>query len=181
MVRAHRHVPAEAPDAVVVLGAEVLPESRPSTALRRRVEHGVATMRRTGAPILVVCGGVGRRPPAEAVVMAGIAEHLGVARDRIVLEDRSRSTLEQAEEVAALARAAAWHIVVVVTDRYHLPRAVHLFRRAGLAARGSGSGRSGGSLLRWWGGALREVPAWVKTAALEIAGRPHVPRRRGDG
>jgi uncharacterized SAM-binding protein YcdF (DUF218 family) len=168
-----------APDAVAVLGAQVLPGGRPSTALRRRVEHGLAVLRSTGAPIIIMCGGVGAEPPAEACVMARIAEDLGVEPGRVVTEDQSRSTVEQAEQVAALAAANGWQRVVVVTDRYHLPRAGFLFRRAGLDAEGSGCGRGDGSLLRWWGGALREIPAWVKTAALATAGRPSAPQRPG--
>jgi len=170
-----------APNAVVVLGAQVLPGGRPSTALRRRLEHGVAVFRSSGAPVLVVSGGVGAEPPAEATVMARMAEALGVSPQHIVAEDRSRSTLEQAEQVGAVAQRLGWRKVVVVTDRYHLPRAVFLFRRAGLDVQGSGCGRSDGSVLRWWGGVLREVPAWVKTAALVTAGRPAVPPQPGDG
>jgi uncharacterized SAM-binding protein YcdF (DUF218 family) len=172
---------SDVPDAVVVLGAQVLPGGRPSTALRRRVVTGVAALRRTGAPAIVMCGGVGATPPAEAAVMAQIAEGLGVAADGILLEDRSHSTLEQAEQVAVMAGNRGWRQIIVVTDRYHLPRAVFLFRKTGLQVRGSGSGRGDGSLLRWWGGALREIPAWVKTAALALVGRPASPRRRGGG
>ena len=172
---------ASTPDAVVVLGAQVLPGGRPSTALRRRLEHGVVTFRSSGAPVLVVSGGVGAEPPSEATVMARMAEALGVSPRHIVAEDRSHSTLEQAEQVAAVARRRGWQRVLVVTDRYHLPRAVFLFRRAGLDVQGSGCGRAGGSLVRWWGGVLREAPAWVKTAALVISGRPAAPRPPGGG
>jgi uncharacterized SAM-binding protein YcdF (DUF218 family) len=181
MKAGHEGAAAGGPDAIVVLGAQVLPGGRPSTALRRRVEHGAATLQSTGAPFLVVCGGAGDEPTAEAHVMARLAERLGVERGRIVGEDESRRTLEQAERVASLSAVNGWQRVVVVTDRYHLPRALFLFRRAGLDAEGSGCGRGDGSLLRWWGGALREIPAWVKTAALAIAGRPPTPRRRAGG
>lgn len=160
------------PEAVVVLGAEVLPGGSPSTALRRRVERAVEILAGLPDARLVVCGGLGDTPPAEAEVMAALASRLGVGAERIVLEDRSSSTIEQAEAVAGMANARGWMRVVVVTDRYHLPRARFLFRRAGLDVEGAGCGRGRGSLLRWWGGALREIPAWVKTLLLAIAGRP---------
>lgn len=179
MPHAPQHTGSGPPDAVVVLGAQVLPGGRPSTALLRRVMQGVAVLGSSGAPVLVTCGGVGAAPPAEAAVMAEIAVRLGVDRSRILLEDRSRTTLEQAEQVAVMATEQGWREIVVVTDRYHVPRALFLFRRAGLQVRGSGSGRGGGSRLRWWGGTVREIPAWVKTVALAIAGRPASRRWRG--
>jgi uncharacterized SAM-binding protein YcdF (DUF218 family) len=155
-------------DVVVVLGAQVLPGGRPSTALRRRVEHAVAVR---GDRPLVVCGGVGRHGPAEAVVMAALAEQHGVSRGSIVLEDRSRTTREQAEAVAALAARHGWDRVLVVSDRYHVPRARFLFRAAGLPATGSGCGRAGGSLLRWWGAWVREAGAWVKALTGSVVRR----------
>jgi len=164
------------PEAIVVLGAQVLPGGRPSTALRRRVDHAVAVAAPLGDVPLLMCGGEGGAPPAEAVVMRRVAVQAGIAPDRVILEDRSRSTLQQAEEAARLARRTGWRRVLIVTDRYHLPRAVFLFRRAGLDATGSGCGRGDGSLLRWWAGTAREVPAWIKTLLGAIAGRP---RRSG--
>jgi uncharacterized SAM-binding protein YcdF (DUF218 family) len=164
------------PDAIVVLGAQVLPGGRPSTALRRRVDHAVAVASPLGDVPFLMCGGVGAEPPAEAVVMRRIAVQSGIAPERVILEDRSRTTLQQAEEAARLVGAAGWRRVLVVTDRYHLPRAVFLFRRAGLDAAGSGCGRGDGSLVRWWAGAMREVPAWIKTLLVAIWGRPQRSR-----
>ena len=162
---------AGAPGAVVVLGAEVRGPDDPAPAARRRVAHGVEVLRRFASARLVLTGGVGEAGVAEAVVMAGLARRLGVAAEQIVLEQESTSTLEQAVAVARLARRHGWRQVVVVTDRYHLPRALFLFRRMGLAASGDPArGPGGADRWRWLGGAAREGGAWTKVAGQALNG-----------
>jgi uncharacterized SAM-binding protein YcdF (DUF218 family) len=93
----------------------------------------------------------------------------GVDPDCIVLEEESRNTRQQAAAIARILGPEAH--VMVVTDRYHVPRARYLMRRRGLVAGGDGVGRSGGSLVRWIAGAIREVPAFGKDVLLELLGR----------
>lgn len=174
-----RPVPDAPPDAVVVLGAQVLASGSPSPPLRRRLEHGVSVWRRRGADVLVTSGGRGDGPVSEAETMRRLALGLGVPEDRIVAEDRSTTTLEHAVEVAALCERNGWRRVVIVTDRYHLPRALFLFRRLGLDVEGAPvRGRGEGSRRRWVSGALREIPAWVKNLVLVAAGRHRDPGPR---
>jgi uncharacterized SAM-binding protein YcdF (DUF218 family) len=182
MLRAVTRIPdGRRPDAVVVLGAQVLRSGRPSASLRRRLEHGVSVWRRFPEALLVVAGGVGGAPISEAEAMRRMAEAAGVPPERIVPEDRSRSTMDQAVEVARLAGIHGWGHLVVVTDRYHSPRALFLFGRLGLAATGDPvRGRGGGSRRRWVAGALREIPAWGKAVLLVAAGS-HRRRRRSAG
>jgi uncharacterized SAM-binding protein YcdF (DUF218 family) len=167
-----RYSESAPPDAVVVLGAQVLASGSPSPSLRRRVEHGVEVWRETGAGALLVSGGTGEAPMSEAAAMRHLALDLDVPAGRIVVEDRSTSTLEHAVEAAALAGKHGWRRLVIVTDRFHLPRALFLFRRLGLAVAGDPvPTRGGGSRRRWITGALREVPAWLKALAMVAAGR----------
>jgi uncharacterized SAM-binding protein YcdF (DUF218 family) len=117
-------------DAIVVLGCSVRGDG-PSPALARRVECGMACFARGDAPLLVLCGGgPGDRP--EAAAMREIAIAGGIPDGAIVLEPRSRNTYENAVETARLMRAAGLKTLILVSDRYHLPRARLLFRRAGL-------------------------------------------------
>ncbi|MBN2113992.1 MAG: YdcF family protein [Acidimicrobiia bacterium] len=159
---------------VVVLGAQVLGPGRPSPAVRRRVAHGVAVLRRRGIRWLLLMGGVGKAGVSEASVMAGLARDLGVEAGRVLLEEQSTSTLEQAVAAARLAREHRWGRVVLVTDRYHLPRARFLFQRMGLEVCGDPA-RGPGGAGRWrrLAGAAREAPAWVKVAGQAIGGRLH--------
>ncbi len=167
------------PDAIVVLGAQVFASGRPSPSLQRRIDHGVAVWRRHPQAMLVPSGGIGDAPTSEAEAMRRIALASGVPADRIVLEDRSTSTLEHAAHVARMSGEAGWDRLLIVTDRYHLPRALFLFRRLGLQVTGDPvRGRGAGSRRRWLEGALREVPAWVKNLVLVGIGRHRRPAGR---
>ncbi|MBV8654339.1 MAG: YdcF family protein, partial [Alphaproteobacteria bacterium] len=67
--------------------------------------------------------------------MREIALAGGVPERAILLEPRSRNTFENAVETAQLMRSKGLKTLVLVSDRYHLPRARLLFRRAGLIVR----------------------------------------------
>jgi uncharacterized SAM-binding protein YcdF (DUF218 family) len=173
MNRKNGRGPAPRPpaDAVVVLGAQVLGPDAPAPAARRRLEHGVVVRERWAAPWLALTGGVGAAGISEAAVMAKLARDRGLAADCLLLEEESTSTLEQAVAVARLARQRGWRRVVVVTDRYHLPRALFLFRRMGLPALGDPVGGPGGAdRWRWLGGVAREGAAWAKVAMQALDG-----------
>ncbi|MBU8898953.1 YdcF family protein [Corallococcus sp. H22C18031201] len=123
---------AEPADALVVLGARVLPGGVASGPLQARVEKAVALYRQGVAPRFVFSGGVGVNPPSEARVMALLAMRLGVPSEVITLEEESHSTEQNASHSAELLRALGARRVVVVSDPYHLLRARQYFRLAGL-------------------------------------------------
>jgi uncharacterized SAM-binding protein YcdF (DUF218 family) len=138
----------------------------------------VEVWRRYPDAVLVPSGGTGAAPVSEAEAMRRVAVAAGVPAGRVMLEDRSTSTLEHAANVAALARREGWSSLVVVTDRYHVPRALFLFRRCGLTVTGDPvRGRGAGTRRRWAQGAIREIPAWAKALALVAAGRHRVVGR----
>ena len=151
--------------AIVVLGARVLPDGRPSPALVRRVLAGVAAWRETPESALVLTGGSVGHPTAEAEVAAALARAEGVPASALVLERRSRTTLENLTQAAALIGPRP---MIVVTDRYHLPRALLAARILGLRAEGRpvpGGPRGLGALRR----AAREWAALPVTAARALA------------
>ncbi|TSC29521.1 YdcF family protein [Corallococcus sp. Z5C101001] len=119
-------------DALVVLGARVLPGGMPSGALVARVGQAAALYHRGTAPWLVVSGGVGVHPPSEARVMRGLLEEAGVPSSACMLEEDSHSTRDNARFSASLLRARGARRVVVVSDPYHLLRARQCFRLEGL-------------------------------------------------
>lgn len=125
---------AQPADAIVVLGARVLKGGRAGDSLRARTLHAVELYHRGFAPAIMCTGGVGAHAPAEAEVAAALARSHGVPAGALVLEDRSTSTWENAENAAALCRERRWQRVIVVSDPYHLLRATRNFRKVGLEA-----------------------------------------------
>ncbi len=149
--------------AIVVLGAPVGPGGGLSEVAAERVLGGVALWRRGLAPTLVFSGGcTGGAHRAEAEVMADAARVAGVPAAALVVETRSRTTAENAREVARLLAPGA--SVWVVTQPFHGRRARWCFRRAGLAPRvwhltDSVQYRDRARAVRWL---TREYAAWAQ-------------------
>ncbi|MFN3130269.1 MULTISPECIES: YdcF family protein [unclassified Roseibium] len=157
--RQHPQAPA---DAIVLLGAAVWTGGRPSPTLLRRIKHAAELYQAGAAPVIIGCGGLGNHPPAEAEVMKRELIVLGVPESAIRTETRSRNTLENAVFSARILRREKLENILIVSDRYHLPRAVLCFKTLGFSAAGSGPGRSVSKtpLNRWLYACLRETAAY---------------------
>lgn len=149
-------------DVAIVLGAKVLPDGSPSPALIRRVGHAVGLARAGTVANLLMSGGPVGHPIPEARVMRGLALDAGLAPERVHVEERSVNTITNARFTAPILDAQDWRRVLVVTDSYHLPRALYIFRRHGLAATGSGA-RPDHPTREWALAHIREVFAMMKT------------------
>ncbi len=120
-------------DAIVVLGAQVHRNGRPSAALRGRVQRAVALYHAGLAPRLIVTGGVGEAGIAEASVMQALAIAAGVPEIALVIEPRARRTLESARAVGVIGRQGEWRSVIVVSDPFHLWRTMLMFLDEGFS------------------------------------------------
>jgi uncharacterized SAM-binding protein YcdF (DUF218 family) len=123
-------------DAIVVLGGGTL-------RLDRLASSRLATAARAWlagrAPVVILSGGSGRggthrKGRSEASRMADTIRKLGVPSSALMLEDRSRTTEENALFTARLAREHGIHRVLLVTSSLHMPRASLMFKDAGIDA-----------------------------------------------
>jgi uncharacterized SAM-binding protein YcdF (DUF218 family) len=130
------------PDGIVVLGGAVGPEisaARGTAALNEAAERltAVAALaRQFPAARIIYSGGnasVLRTGGIEADYALALLESLGVPRERIEVERRSRNTVENAIYSKALADPKPSERWLLVTSAYHMPRAVGAFRRAGFS------------------------------------------------
>jgi uncharacterized SAM-binding protein YcdF (DUF218 family) len=82
---------------------------------------------------IVIAGGPAALVQQEPEALAGkrLFEAFGVAADRILLDDQSRNTEENALFAKQLAGATEGQTWLLVTSAFHMPRAVGLFRKAG--------------------------------------------------
>ena len=69
----------------------------------------------------------------EASLAARLFDSFGIAKERIVLEDKSRDTDENARFTRGLIQPKPGERWLLVTSAFHMPRAVGLFRKAGFA------------------------------------------------
>ncbi len=128
-----------APDGIVVLGGAIEPE----LSARRASELNEAAERITVIPELarrypsariLYSGGNGSLMPrggSEAHIAGALLETLGVPAKRLILEDKSRSTAENAEFSRRLAMPKPGERWLLVTSAYHMPRSIGAFRKAG--------------------------------------------------
>lgn len=125
------------PKALLILGAAVWPGGQPSPALARRARHGARLYLEGGYDLVIASGGLGKHAPAEAEVMAKLLHAEGVPRSAILQEGVSTTTAENIAFSRPLLQARGITDVTVVTDYFHLPRAVMTARRHGLTAHGA--------------------------------------------
>ena len=68
---------------------------------------------------------------SEAARARDLMVAMGVARDRVTIEDRARNTEENATFTAAMVHPEASQRWLVVTSAFHMPRAMGVFEKAG--------------------------------------------------
>jgi uncharacterized SAM-binding protein YcdF (DUF218 family) len=125
-------------DANVVLGAAQYNGS-PSPVYRARLDHALDLWRSGVAPMMVFTGG--RGVPGERFSEGGAGRQWaidhGVPANRILIEESSRSTYENLRGVRKLLAPRGMHRIVLVSDPYHMFRAVEQARDVGLVAQPS--------------------------------------------
>lgn len=129
--------PADPPQAIVVLGAEIVrtpgdpPSARVGPLTLQRLRAGAELARRTQLPVLVTGGTVQLHQLPVGILMAD-----SMAQDFRVpvrwTESQSRDTWENATMSAAILDAAGIHSIYVVTHPWHMKRALLAFAQTGL-------------------------------------------------
>ena len=143
--------PAEAEtfgaDCILVLGAGVRSDGSPSSMLQERIDTGVALYDAGAAPKLLMSGDHGTRGYDEVNCMKQEAQRQSVPMDDIFLDHAGFSTYESVYRASAIFQAEK---VVIVTQAYHLPRALYTARALGLDAVGVAcdTQRYGGQFFR---------------------------------
>ena len=129
--------PADPPQAIIILSADLTPVAVPGgvgfTVGRLTLEReraGAALARHSGLPILLSGGRVRPGAPTLAALMAQSLHYdFGLAPQW--LEDQSLDTWENAARSAVMLRAAGIDSAYVVTNAWHMRRALIAFRAAG--------------------------------------------------
>ena len=128
---ASRAAPAES--TVIVLGCQVR-GTEPSLTLQRRVDAAADYLRAHPQARCVASGGQnGSEPISEAQCIRDTLVSMGIAPERILLEDQSASTEENLAFSAALLREKGLSTdVAIASDNFHQLRAAIWAQRSGL-------------------------------------------------
>lgn len=118
-------------DAVVVFGARVYADGRPSLAVADRVRTACALHRQGLASTVIVSGGPGDGEIHETRAMRQLAIGLGVPADDILTDDRGLNTEATVRNTCCLLDAHGIRKVLVVSHFYHLPRIKLSYQRQG--------------------------------------------------
>lgn len=157
----------------LVFGAAVLPDHTPSQFLAARLDLARRLLAEGKVQVILVSGDNRARNYDEPTAMRDYLVRAGVPTGAVVRDFAGFNTYAscvRARQVFGVTGA------VLVTQDYHLPRALRICRSIGLDAVGVGSRVASGTAA-WTDGARREVLADLK-AVWELLTRPE-PRFSG--
>lgn len=120
-------------DCVLVLGAGVRDDGSPSHMLEDRLKTGVALYDSGAAPKLLMSGDHGRKDYNEVSVMKEFALERGIASEDIFMDHAGFSTYESLYRARDVFQA---NTIVIVSQGYHLHRALYIAQSLGIDAVG---------------------------------------------
>jgi len=120
-------------DCILVLGCGVREDGSPSLMLRDRLEKGIELYEAGTAPKLLMSGDHGRKDYDEVNLMKSYAMEKGVPSEDIFMDHAGFSTYDSMYRARDIFCAEK---VIVVSQEYHLYRALYLAEKLGLEAYG---------------------------------------------
>ncbi len=120
-------------DCVLVLGAGVRDDGSPSHMLEDRLKTGVALYDSGTAPKLLMSGDHGSKDYNEVSVMKDFALERGIASENIFMDHAGFSTYESLYRARDVFKAKK---IVIVSQGYHLYRALYIAQSLGIDAVG---------------------------------------------
>ena len=122
-------------DCIIVLGAGIWGD-KPSPMLQDRLDEAIKLYEEGMAPKLIMSGDNGREGYDEVNVMKDYAINKGIPSEDIFMDHAGFSTYEsiyRAKEVFKVEKA------IIVTQKYHLYRALHIGNKLGINVTGVGA------------------------------------------
>jgi vancomycin permeability regulator SanA len=165
---------ADAPvqNTAIVFGAGLRRDGTPTLVLADRIAAAAALYRQGSVETLLLSGSTRGQSYDEAEAMRAMAVDMGVAPADILLDKQGTRT----HETCLRARQAfGIRSALLVTQRFHLPRALALCEAQGIEADGVQADLSRYSTRSRWFWELRELPASL-VAMVEAAQARHARR-----
>lgn len=156
----------------LVLGAGIRPSGVPSSFLAKRLDIAVDLYVKERTEVIVVSGDNRRKNYDEPTAMKRYLVQRGVPANRIVTDFAGRDTYDSCFRLKEIFGVDA---AFIVSQTFHLPRAVRLCRSLGVNATGVGdSTMKAKTPKRWYVNTIREIPAAHKAVWDILSGRPPI-------
>ena len=120
-------------DCILVLGCGVRPDGTPSAMLEDRLKQAITLYNKGVAPKLLFSGDHGQESYDEVNAMKAYAMKAGVPAEDIFMDHAGFSTYESVYRAKEIFQAKK---VLIVTQEYHLHRALHISRALDVEASG---------------------------------------------
>ncbi len=120
-------------DCILVLGCQVKNDGNPSSMLSDRLRRGVELYDAGAAPKLLMSGDHGQTEYDEVNTMKQYAMDAGIPSEHIFMDHAGFSTYESMYRAKEIFGAKK---IIIVTQEYHLYRALYIAQRLGLDAYG---------------------------------------------
>ena len=123
-------------DCILVLGCQVKDDGTPSDMLRDRLTRGIEVYNLGAAPKLLMSGDHGREEYDEVGTMKQYAIKAGISSEDIFMDHAGFSTYESVYRAKEIFQADK---IIIVTQEYHLYRALYIAKQLGVEAYGVAS------------------------------------------
>ena len=136
-------------DCILVLGCGLRSDGSPSAMLHDRLVQGVSLYQQGAAPKLLMSGDHGKEIYDEVKAMKQYALDAGIASSDVFMDHAGFSTYESVYRAKEIFKAEK---IIIVTQQYHLYRALYIARQFGLEAYGVSA-----DLRSYYGQTARDV------------------------
>ena len=123
-------------DCIIVLGCLVRPNGNPSDMLSDRLRRGIELYENGAAPKILMSGDHGQKNYNEVQTMKQYALDAGIASEDIFMDHAGFSTYDSIYRAKEIFGAKK---IIIVSQEYHLHRALLIARKLGLEAFGVAS------------------------------------------
>lgn len=149
-------------DCIIVLGAGLRPDGNPTWMLEDRIKVGDELYKNHAAPKIIMSGDHGRESYDEVNAMKKYAKREGVPSKDIFMDHagfETYDTMYRARDVFGAKK------VIIVTQKYHLYRAMYAAKKLGLDAYGVSATKRKYDNKQW----IRDMREWL--ARVKIFGK----------
>ena len=136
-------------DCIIVLGCQVHDNENPSDMLADRLTRGIDLYNQGVAPKIIMSGDHGQMEYDEVNTMKRVAIDADVPSDDVFMDHAGFSTYESLYRAKEIFEADK---LVIVTQKYHLYRALYIAKQLGIEAYGVDS-----DYRTYWGESTREA------------------------